>query len=284
MAHPGDAAVPVPFYSKLTQNQRLEAGQTLIIHGKINQDATRFDVNLLHGAAQVGPQSDAVLHMSLRFDEGKIVFNTHEGGAWKKEERVSNPFKKGGDFDLRVRVHDEKFEVMADQKSIHDFKFRIPAANVDHFAVVGDVSLSGIHWGGRYYSLPYETGFHDESFRTGKRIFLYGKPTGKRFEINLYGRNNDILFHYNPRFSEKQVVRNAQVGGTWGNEEREGTFPFKKNIGFDLVILNEPYSIQIFHNNERVGTFSHRTSDPNRDYVRLGISGDLELTGLEFSH
>lgn len=284
MAHPGDVAVPVPFYSRFGPNQKLSGGETLIIHGRVHDDASRFDVNLLRGSAQVGPGVDVVLHISVRFDEKKIVFNSYENGGWKKEERVSNPFKKGEEFDLRVRTHDDMFEIMVDQKSIHKFKYRIPASAVDHFAVVGDCFLSGIHWGGRYYTLPHEEIFHGGSFMCGKRIFIYGKPTGNRFSINLVGRNNDILFHYNPRFDEKKVVRNSQVGDKWGSEEREGPFPFKKNIGFDLVFINEPYSIQIFHNGERIGTFAHRTSDPNHDYVKLSIVGDLELTGIEFSN
>lgn len=42
-----------------------------------------------------------------------------------------------------------------------------------------------------------------------------------------------------------QVVRNAEIGKVWGQEEREGTFPFKKDIGTDIVFYNEPYSIQV---------------------------------------
>lgn len=99
--------------------------------------------------------------------------------------------------------------------------------------------------------------------------------------MNLLNRAGDAAFHFNPRFGEKQVVRNAQTQGAWGNEEREGQFPFKKEIGFDLVIANEPYSIQIFIDGERFGTFAHR-GDPN-DYVALRIAGDLELTGIEVS-
>ncbi|PIO57344.1 galactoside-binding lectin [Teladorsagia circumcincta] len=77
-------------------------GQTLDVHGAINTDATRVEVNLLHGASQIDP-GEAVLHINLRFDEGKIVMNTYMGGAWGKEERESMPFKKGEAFDLRVR-------------------------------------------------------------------------------------------------------------------------------------------------------------------------------------
>ncbi|VDL66575.1 unnamed protein product [Nippostrongylus brasiliensis] len=52
------------------------AGQTLNIHGAINADANRVEINLLHGAAQIDP-GQAVFHMNLRFDEGKIVMNSY---------------------------------------------------------------------------------------------------------------------------------------------------------------------------------------------------------------
>ena len=66
-------------------------------------------------------------------------------------------------------------------------------------------------------------------------------------EIEYYRRwfLGDILFHFNPRFKEKVIVRNACRNDVWGQEEREGHFPFEKNRGFDLTIINEPYSIQV---------------------------------------
>uniref|UniRef100_A0A1I7WTL4 YceI domain-containing protein n=1 Tax=Heterorhabditis bacteriophora TaxID=37862 RepID=A0A1I7WTL4_HETBA len=34
----------------------------------------------------------------------------------------------------------------------------------------------------------------------------------------------------------------------------------------------------------RIGTFQHRTENPGNDYVGMRIEGDIEITGLEFSH
>ncbi|VDM43141.1 unnamed protein product [Toxocara canis] len=281
MEHPGDVAVPVPYVSRLTQ--KLQPGQTLVIHGTVNNDAKRFEVNLLSGSSEIGSNSQVMLHVSVRFDEGKVVFNSMENGTWGKEERVSNPFKPGQEFDLRIRIHEDKFEISANHKEIHEFKFRLPYSSIEYFVVRGDVKLKGVHWGGRYYTLPFETQFEDGHLASGQRVYVYGTPKGERFNIDFIARNGDILFHFNPRFKEKKVVRNAEIGKAWGAEEREGPFPFKKDIGFDLVFLNEPYSIQIFHDGERMGTFAHRTKNPGEDYIGLRVAGDLELTGLEFS-
>ena len=88
----------------------------------------------------------------MRFDEGKIVLNSwlvrrwaflpqrsllcsFKGAEWGKEERHSNPFAPGQEFDIRVRAHEDKFEITANQKEIAEFKHRSPLANIDHFQV-----------------------------------------------------------------------------------------------------------------------------------------------------
>lgn len=35
----------------------------------------------------------------------------------KFEERKSNPYKKGDDIDIRIRAHDSKYTIFADQVS-----------------------------------------------------------------------------------------------------------------------------------------------------------------------
>uniref|UniRef100_A0A7E4UUN3 Galectin n=1 Tax=Panagrellus redivivus TaxID=6233 RepID=A0A7E4UUN3_PANRE len=283
MAHPQDTALPVPYTSRL--QEKINSGQTLFVHGKALENANFFTVNLLAGTPVIDPNVGAVaLHINVRFAEGKIVLNTLENGNWGKEERVSTPFKPGQEFDLRIRAQDDKFEIIANQKEIHEYKYRVPLESIDFLNVVGDINLTGIHWGGRHFELPFQTGFPTGSLKAGDRILVYGTPQGKRFEVNFIGPNGDTLVHFNPRFDQSAVVRNSQINGQWGQEEREGGFPFKKEVGFDLVIVNEPYSIQFFINNERYGTFAHRTANPATDYVGLKIDGEFELTGLEFSH
>lgn len=280
--HPGDVAVPVPYVSKL--GAKLEPGQTLIVHGTVTTDATEFEVNLLSGSPEIESSTATILHVKARFKENKLIYNTYEHGKWGKEEKSSNPFKKGEEFDLRIRIHEDKFEIFANRKEVHVYKTRVNISAVEYFAVRGNVQLKGVHWGGRYYSLPFETRFLNGHLIAEERVYIYGIPKGDSFEINFVARNGDILFHFNPRFKEKKVVRNAQIGNVWGQEEREGTFPFKKDIGTDIVFYNEPYSIQIFVDGKRYGTFAHRTSNPGEDYMGLRIAGDIELTGLEFTH
>lgn len=44
----------------------------------------------------------------------------------------------------------------------------------------------------------------------------------------------DVVFHFNPRFNEQTIVRNSNLGGYWGPEEREGGFPFVQGRRFEV--------------------------------------------------
>ena len=226
--HEQDYAVPVPYTSRLLS--KVEAGQTLVVHGKVNSDAKSFQINLLDDSPEIDTHIGSVpLHVSVRFDEGKIVLNTMQGGQWGKEERYSNKLEKGDEFEIRIRVHDDKYEITQNHKHLADFKHRLGFNSLDYFQIKGDVTLDGVHWGGRYFTLPFRTDFRDGNLKAGQRVYIYGVPKGN-FSVNFIGPSGGTLFHFNPRFTEKAIVRNTEDNGQWGNEEREGHFPFQKNV------------------------------------------------------
>ncbi|CAG9538236.1 unnamed protein product [Cercopithifilaria johnstoni] len=279
LTHPEDVAIPVPYISKL--GAKLQPGQTLIAHGIIESNASEFEVNLLNGSPDIESSRAAIFHMKVNFKENGTVYNTYENGKWGKEEKSSNPFKKGDDFDLLIRIHDDKLEIFGNQEELHFYKTRINVDSVEYLTIRGNVFLSGVRCGGRYYTLPFETQFPGGHLNDEGRVYLYGIPKGERFEVDFIARNGDILFHFNPRFMERKIIRNAQIGYVWGQEEREGTFPFRRDIGTDIIFHNAPYSIQMFVDGKRYGTFAHRTSYPDEDYMALRVAGDFDLTGME---
>ncbi|KAI6175991.1 Galectin [Aphelenchoides bicaudatus] len=275
LAHPRDAIIPVPFRSRLIHG--LEPGQTLISHGTVHEHAKNFELNLLCGSSALqGLENSVALHVKACFDTHKIVINSLENGEWNKHEKhVKNPFKAGDPFDLRIRIHGDRYEILVNQKEVAELEHRIPLNAVDHIEVKGDIKLDS------YHQLPFERTFHDGHLKAGEIVLIYGTPTGSdRFDVDFLGRDGQILFHLSIRLHEKKVVRNAQINGEWGVEEREGAFPFKKDLAFDLVIQNQPYSIQIFINNKRYATFAHRVADPRHEYHAIRITGDVDLTGL----
>ncbi|CAD6191403.1 unnamed protein product [Caenorhabditis auriculariae] len=273
-----DSCRNIPYRSKLTE--RIDPGQTLIIRGKTIDESKRFNINL-HKDAPDFSGNDVPLHLSVRFDEGKLVFNSFTKNAWGKEERQKNPLKKGEPFDIRIRAHDAKFTICINRKEVKSFEHRIPLQNVTHLSIDGDVILNHVQWGGKYYPVPYESGIAADSFGPGKTLVLYGTPEkkAKRFNVNLLKKNGDIALHFNPRFDEKAVIRNSLVNGEWGNEEREGKNPFERSVGFDLEIRNEEFAFQIFVNGERFASYAHRV-EPH-ELAGLQIQGDIELTGIQ---
>ena len=42
----------------------------------------------------------------------------------------------------------------------------------------------------------------------------------------VYDETGDVVFLWNPRSNQQEVVRNARFGGAWGTEERSGGWPF----------------------------------------------------------
>lgn len=255
-------------------------GQTIHAVGTLKEEPTRVDFNFQKGDRK---DADLPLHFSIRFDEGikigfigngKFVYNTFENGNWSaNEQRLSNPFKAGQEFDLRVRILEGKFQVFANREELGTFEQRMPLAGIDHVSISGDLaSLRLFHYGGRNFEMPYHV---VAELTPGKRLDMSAYPKGKRVNINLYRANKEYALQVSIRYNEQAIVRNAMVNNVWGKEEREGSFPLEKNQVFDLTIINEEFSFQIFVNGKRFASFAHRGSPT--DIKTLEIDGDVDI-------
>ena len=84
----------------------------------------------------------------------------------------------------------------------------------------------------------------------GRVINIQGRSNNNasRFEINLltstYG-GGDVAFHFNPRFDQREAVRNSCHGGGWGAEEKQGGFPLQPGQPFDIQIICFPEHYQV---------------------------------------
>lgn len=269
-----DKPLPVPYLSRL-EGAGLEPGQTVIIKGL--ETGGTFTVSLL-----TGPNfetSDIPFHVSVRLKDKATIFNDRHGAKWGKEEKKKEPFKEGEQVDLRIRAHDNKFEVYANFKLLGDFEYRQALNTVNHLYIDGTIELTSVSWGGKYYPVPYQAGV-EGGFTTGKRLHVSGIPEKKadQFAVNLVNQAGEIVLHINARFGKKVILRNAQIGGSWGTEETEGKFPLSAETLFDMIVVNEPHSFQVFFNGVHFCAFAHR-SDPNG--IRgIKIEGDLELQSV----
>jgi hypothetical protein len=113
----------------------------------------------------------------------------------------------------------------------------------------------------------------------GKQILISGVCKGDQIKINLRTANN-IALHFNPRISQKCVVRNTQVGN-WGPEERDGPQPFKVGQAFEIVILVEASAYQIAVNGAHAYTYRHRL--PFEEVRVLNVVGELTINRIVYS-
>lgn len=64
----------------------------------------------------------------------------------------------------------------------------------------------------------------------------------------MCGNNNDIAFHFNPRYDQQQIVRNTYTeAGYWGPEEREGKLIIEKCSRFTLTIICQLKKFTVRH-------------------------------------
>ncbi|XP_060754950.1 verrucotoxin subunit beta-like [Neoarius graeffei] len=106
----------------------LRPGVALFFQGVFPSDGDNISINL-----QTGVESgyDIALHISLRLPS-TIVLNTCNNGVWQKEEYIqSNPFVKGGAFDIFIITKPEGYEVVVNGLEIYTFEHRIPVEKVN---------------------------------------------------------------------------------------------------------------------------------------------------------
>ncbi|GMS85621.1 hypothetical protein PENTCL1PPCAC_7796 [Pristionchus entomophagus] len=269
----GEQDFRLPFKTRVVQS--FVNGQTIHTLGKINEKPTRIDFNFHKGADK---DADMPLHFSIRFDEGffhsKFIYNTFLNGNWSEDEqRINNPFKADKDFDLRVRIVNETYHVFANRKDVGKFNIRQPLDGIDHVSIRGDLTkLRLFHYGGSHFPNPYSA---IANLVPGKRLDISGVPTGEDYGSSAFSSQNSIQTFLSVRFNEGVIVRNAMANNMWGKEERDGELTMKKGEVFDLTIINEEFSLQIFVNGKRFSTFMHR-GKPS-DFKTLNVDGDVEL-------
>lgn len=276
----GEQKYHLPFKTRISEP--FKEGQTIHAVGKIAKEPKRIDFNFHKGG---NDDDDMPLHLSIRFDEGvfagTIVYNIQQDGNWSSEEqRISSPWKADEPFDIRVRIRGGKFEVYGNRWEIGTFQQRQSLEGINHVSIVGDLAeLRVFHYGGTVFPSPYTA---IAQLTPGKRLDISAMPTGKRVNVNLYRQNDEYALQISIRYDEGAIVRNAMNSNVWGKEEREGGFPLSKNEIFDLTIINELHSFQIFVNNKRFATFAHRGS-PN-DIGTLGIDGNADVQTVRINN
>ncbi|XP_063107261.1 galectin-9B-like isoform X3 [Cavia porcellus] len=132
------------------------------------------------------------------------------------------------------------------------------------------------------YPIPYFTSISG-GLQPSQVISVSGTvlPNATRFYINLCTDSN-IAFHLNPRFDENTVVRNSQIQGHWGTEERRLpiTMPFTPGKSFKVEIICEAHCYRVAVNGQHLLEYIYRLKDLSA-VKGLEINGDIKLMDVQ---
>nr|XP_045014943.1 galectin-9 isoform X1 [Jaculus jaculus] len=281
---------PIVPFSGVIQGGLKEGLQITVQGTLLNSSENRFVVNLQTGISE----NDIPFHFNPRFENGGyVVCNTKQKGCWGPEERkMQMPFQKGMPFEICFLVQRSDFKVTVNKSLFVQYSHRVPYHLVDTISVTGPLYLSYINFQNPgilpmmylnpVYPVPFFTTIPGGLYPS-KSITVSGTvlPSAKSFHINLRS-GSDIAFHLNPRFDENTVVRNTQIGSSWGLEERSlpCKMPFNKGQSFLVWITCEGSCLKVLVNGEHLCEYAHRLRNL-QDINGLEVAGDIQLSHVQ---
>ncbi|KAI4896434.1 hypothetical protein NFI96_026901, partial [Prochilodus magdalenae] len=110
------------------------------------------------------------------------------------------------------------------------------------FFYQGKVTVTVDRSWSQHYQRPLTGGL-----KAGQALFFQGVVSAdpSRFAIDLETSQNDIVFHFNPRFKTCSVVLNSLRQGNWGTEEWTSGRPFVKGEAFDMFMVVRPECYEV---------------------------------------
>lgn len=261
-------------------------------------NGNRFSVNFKCGPAE---NADIAFHFNPRFDDGNVVVrNTRQHNAWGGEERMSNgfPFQRGQPFELIFLCQSQQYKVAVNGRHYIEYKHRIPLQRVNFVHVTGNVVVQMIKFDREGTQQPLPTSVNNPTIPhamivpynniKGRTVTLCGIPENRpprrmMFDFQTDGNPADIFFHFNPRFAERVLVRNARKGNSWGKEERELSmpFPFQYGVPFQIIVSVDQHCFRVDLNGMTICNFNHRQRPLNR-IRKVTVGGSVQVTQMYF--
>ncbi|XP_029282866.1 beta-galactoside-binding lectin-like [Cottoperca gobio] len=123
------------------------------------------------------------------------------------------------------------------------------------------------------------------SIKEGKEFKVSIKPKDdcNSFAINIGHDSDNIAMHFNARFDHcgdvNTIVFNSLSGGCWGDEHREGNFPFVRGeeCKFHINFNNEQFYIKLPDGS--MLNFPNRLGDVKYSY--FDVSGEARIIGIK---
>ncbi|KAM4597710.1 lectin, galactoside-binding, soluble, 2a [Polymixia lowei] len=123
------------------------------------------------------------------------------------------------------------------------------------------------------------------SFKVGQTLTIVGvpKPEATHFAVNVGPNEKDINMHMNVRFNahgdERAVVCNSYQEGTWGEEHREGGFPFNVGEEFKITITFNPEEFLVALSDGSEIHFPNRIGAEKYQFITF--DGDVRIRSVE---
>uniref|UniRef100_A0A2I9LP00 Galectin n=1 Tax=Centruroides hentzi TaxID=88313 RepID=A0A2I9LP00_9SCOR len=261
----------------------LNIGSKIYIKGIVPNDCSRFSVNLQRGACD--ETADVYFHFNPRFpsDAGRhVVRNSRYKEEWGKEETDGeSPFVPGKPFFMILTSYRNTYEVEVNGDLFCSFTHRenLSLSNVTHLCIEGNLIVQSLH-------IPVETMPKHlrlaipGNAKIGDIYNIRGTVNhgAEEWVANIQcgpGKHDDIVLHFNPRFQDRNVVRNTRSDDNWGSEEKKGKMPFEEGEQFylQIAVSSEEFNIRV--NKSPFALFSHRL-DVSYASV-LYIEGDVNI-------
>jgi len=257
-------------------------------------------------------------------DPNTVVRNSKVDGEFGEEERGGFfPFREGHGFEIQIHCGHDAYQIAVNGHHVFEYGHRISHQHVDHVTVLGNIDAPAVHFsnericghnGPHYFdpdnepsdpflrplpvsplvTIPYP-GFPSINHipggvRPGRLIRICATPLEDivRLVINLQNGEgpDNIPFHISIRFDErpKVVVRNTKVDGAWGDEERDGDFPFDELEKFEALILIERDEYKVAINGRHFTCYGHRVPFEDITHLRLKSDGGALCSLVQFDY
>ncbi|XP_023700648.1 galectin-9-like [Paramormyrops kingsleyae] len=296
---------PTPFEGSILGG--LQEGRTITIRGWVPQITKSFNVNLQCGSKK---EADIALQFNARFDKppGYVICNTLKNqqlGENKQKHLAAD--LRGSNFTLVIIVTRDSYSISVDGFHLLEYKHCLPFGQVDTIAVFGGVQVEYISFENpnippsapnlfseavgwltsllkpsppEYHATPYNCSVPG-GMSLGRSVTVLGviKDKAARFDIKLCCKEG-VAFLFKPKFKDGVVVRNSQLKGSWGREERSGAMPFCQGQAFVITITSNSECYTVFVNGAQLFEYQHRYKClESVDF--LDVNGDTSVIFVE---
>ncbi|XP_038146575.1 beta-galactoside-binding lectin-like [Cyprinodon tularosa] len=127
--------------------------------------------------------------------------------------------------------------------------------------------------------------FEGITFKMGQELEIRVRPHDdcNRFMIDIGHDPENLAMHFNPRFdyggAENIIVCNSMSGGSWGEEQHEGFFPFVRGEEGKLYVNFNSKQFYIKLPDGTMMNFPNRLGDVKYQFIK--VHGGAEIVGFK---